>query len=139
MKSLHFIFFCMITISVSFFSKSTGSSAASTFYSGRRTLIEVPIASPNHKNPFHKTQVTGRGRKKKKKKTFTSRSSYLQIMWSIMDNWVEWCEMQAIDDKTKQSTVKYAASTNDYDEIVYHIDYHGVTTHPTPTPRHPKP
>lgn len=101
MKSLHFIFFCMITISVSFFSKSTGSSAASTFYSGRRTLIEVPIASPNHKNPFHKTQ--------------------------------------AIDDKTKQSTVKYAASTNDYDEIVYHIDYHGVTTHPTPTPRHPKP
>lgn len=47
--------------------------------------------------------------------------------------------MQAIDAKTKQSTVKYAASTDDFDEIVYHIDYHGVTTHPTPTPRHPKP
>ncbi|TYG69989.1 hypothetical protein ES288_D05G275900v1 [Gossypium darwinii] len=26
------------------------------------------------------------------------------------------------------------------DEIVnYHLDYHGVTTHPTPTPKHPKP
>ncbi|KAL4280459.1 hypothetical protein GQ457_03G031470 [Hibiscus cannabinus] len=28
----------------------------------------------------------------------------------------------------------------DDDEIVnYHTDYHGVTTHPTPTPKHPKP
>ncbi|KAL9442298.1 hypothetical protein AB3S75_018229 [Citrus x aurantiifolia] len=105
MKSLHFIFFCMITISLYLFSKSTASSAASTFYPGRRTFTEVPISPPNQKNPHHNTQ----------------------------------CEMQAIDDKTKQSTVKYAASTDDFDEIVYHIDYHGVTTHPTPTPRHPKP
>ncbi|KAL9442297.1 hypothetical protein AB3S75_018229 [Citrus x aurantiifolia] len=101
MKSLHFIFFCMITISLYLFSKSTASSAASTFYPGRRTFTEVPISPPNQKNPHHNTQ--------------------------------------AIDDKTKQSTVKYAASTDDFDEIVYHIDYHGVTTHPTPTPRHPKP
>ncbi|KAK4757285.1 hypothetical protein SAY87_007412 [Trapa incisa] len=25
------------------------------------------------------------------------------------------------------------------DDLVYHTDYHGVTTHPTPTPKHPKP
>ncbi|KAK9697168.1 hypothetical protein RND81_08G019200 [Saponaria officinalis] len=25
----------------------------------------------------------------------------------------------------------------DNDELVYHIDYHGVTTHPAPTPKHP--
>ncbi|GAB4853489.1 hypothetical protein Ancab_017680 [Ancistrocladus abbreviatus] len=24
-------------------------------------------------------------------------------------------------------------------ELIYHIDYHGVMTHPTPTPKHPKP
>lgn len=25
------------------------------------------------------------------------------------------------------------------EELVYHIDYHGVMTHPTPTPKHPTP
>lgn len=25
------------------------------------------------------------------------------------------------------------------DELMYHIDYHGVTTHPSPTPKHGKP
>lgn len=55
-------------------------------------------------------------------------------------------------DKTKQSTtqeesteaVKYASGGENLDEqLVYHIDYHGVTTHPAPTipkyPKHPKP
>ncbi|OMO77613.1 hypothetical protein COLO4_25057 [Corchorus olitorius] len=31
------------------------------------------------------------------------------------------------------------SNSNNMDELVYHIDYHGVTTHPTPTPKHPKP
>ncbi|OVA13032.1 hypothetical protein BVC80_8947g13 [Macleaya cordata] len=25
------------------------------------------------------------------------------------------------------------------EELVYHVDYHGVSTHPTPTPKHPTP
>ncbi|KAJ8749756.1 hypothetical protein K2173_012307 [Erythroxylum novogranatense] len=33
------------------------------------------------------------------------------------------------------------SSSKHLDDLVYHIDYHGVTTHPTPTPapKHPKP
>ncbi|XP_024020706.1 uncharacterized protein LOC112091398 [Morus notabilis] len=34
---------------------------------------------------------------------------------------------------------KHEKSGDSIDEVVYHIDYHGVTTHPTPTPRHPRP
>ncbi|KAG6698657.1 hypothetical protein I3843_08G030300 [Carya illinoinensis] len=33
---------------------------------------------------------------------------------------------------------KSTSSRDNLDEIVYHIDYHGVTTHPTPTPKQPK-
>ncbi|ERN07413.1 hypothetical protein AMTRI_Chr12g275110 [Amborella trichopoda] len=25
------------------------------------------------------------------------------------------------------------------EELIYQVDYHGVTTHPTPNPKHPKP
>ena len=35
-------------------------------------------------------------------------------------------------------TVKHGNSDN-LDELVYHTDYHGATTHPTPTPKHPMP
>ncbi|XP_030510583.1 uncharacterized protein LOC115725267 [Cannabis sativa] len=35
-------------------------------------------------------------------------------------------------------TVKYDSSDN-LDELVYHTDYHGATTHPIPTPKHPMP
>ncbi|CDP03014.1 unnamed protein product [Coffea canephora] len=31
------------------------------------------------------------------------------------------------------------SSNMDVEDIAYHIDYHGATTHPTPTPKHPKP
>ncbi|KAF5186263.1 hypothetical protein FRX31_024152 [Thalictrum thalictroides] len=27
----------------------------------------------------------------------------------------------------------------DGDELLYHIDYHGVSTHPYPSPKHPRP
>ncbi|KAL3532765.1 hypothetical protein ACH5RR_006286 [Cinchona calisaya] len=37
------------------------------------------------------------------------------------------------------STEKQNSSSKDVEDIVYHIDYHGATTHPTPTPKHPKP
>ncbi|KAI9191549.1 hypothetical protein LWI28_009879 [Acer negundo] len=41
------------------------------------------------------------------------------------------------DDERKQSRVVGGDKVDD--ETVYHIDYHGVTTHPNPTPKHPKP
>ncbi|KAH7572493.1 hypothetical protein JRO89_XS04G0264200 [Xanthoceras sorbifolium] len=40
-------------------------------------------------------------------------------------------------DERKQSIVRDGADK--VDEIVYHTDYHGVTTHPNPTPKHPTP
>lgn len=49
-------------------------------------------------------------------------------------------------EEMKESTVeegsvafKRTTSGGNSDEIVYHIDYRGVTTHPTPTPKQPKP
>ena len=36
-------------------------------------------------------------------------------------------------------TVKHGNRDNNLDELVYHTDYHGATTHPTPTPKHPMP
>lgn len=36
-------------------------------------------------------------------------------------------------------SLKYTTRIDDSDQLVYHIDYHGVTTHPTPTPKHPRP
>lgn len=54
--------------------------------------------------------------------------------------------MQVIDGDSETSMVqenpvsnKYASINSNIDDIVYQIDYHGVTTHPTPTPRHSKP
>ncbi|KAK1323001.1 hypothetical protein QJS10_CPA02g01531 [Acorus calamus] len=29
--------------------------------------------------------------------------------------------------------------SRDEEEVIYHIDYHGVKTHPNPLPKHPKP
>ncbi|KAI3956465.1 hypothetical protein MKX01_016878 [Papaver californicum] len=32
-----------------------------------------------------------------------------------------------------------AEADDNGEELVYHVDYHGVSTHPTPTPKHPIP
>ncbi|KAK3221210.1 hypothetical protein Dsin_008235 [Dipteronia sinensis] len=113
MKSLHFISLCMLTTFAFFFfiQNNIGSSAYSTNFHPRKQLL---ISSSNHKGPCHQFQ----------------------------------CEMQVNDDnddddERKQSRVvggDAAADKVDNDEeTVYHIDYHGVTTHPNPTPKHPKP
>ncbi|KAF9679810.1 hypothetical protein SADUNF_Sadunf06G0053800 [Salix dunnii] len=51
---------------------------------------------------------------------------------------------KVLDEKTEQTTIKedsrqleYPSSGDHLDDLVYHVDYHGVTTHPTP--KHPKP
>ncbi|KAJ6381163.1 hypothetical protein OIU77_029951 [Salix suchowensis] len=51
---------------------------------------------------------------------------------------------KVLDEKTEQTTIKedsrqleYPGSSDNLDDLVYHVDYHGVTTHPTP--KHPEP
>ncbi|KAK2646175.1 hypothetical protein Ddye_021370 [Dipteronia dyeriana] len=108
MKSLHFIYLCMLTTFAFFFfiQYNFGSSAYSTNFHPRK---QVPKSSSNHKGPCQQFQ----------------------------------CEMQVNDkdddDGRKQSRVAGGDKVGDDDVIVYHIDYHGVTTHPNPTPKHPKP
>lgn len=41
------------------------------------------------------------------------------------------------DKSTDQETQN--TSNMEAEDIVYNIDYHGATTHPTPTPKHPTP
>ncbi|KAH9617667.1 hypothetical protein KSS87_013967 [Heliosperma pusillum] len=37
----------------------------------------------------------------------------------------------------RKPQMEIADDAVDNEELVYHIDYHGVTTHPAPTPKHP--
>ncbi|KAE9602453.1 hypothetical protein Lal_00050014 [Lupinus albus] len=46
-------------------------------------------------------------------------------------------EMESIPDKEDSITVEYKGNSYSPNDLVYHTDYHGVTTHPTP--KHPKP
>lgn len=52
--------------------------------------------------------------------------------------------MQGVDEATGSTPAEEDSMTPDYTsnsysshDLVYHIDYHGVTTHPTP--KHPRP
>ncbi|KAF8033646.1 hypothetical protein BT93_C0048 [Corymbia citriodora subsp. variegata] len=52
--------------------------------------------------------------------------------------------IKVVDDKSKKSNVRQGGfelqtwiNNDNTDDLVYHTDYHGVTTHPTPTPKHP--
>ncbi|KAL8135214.1 hypothetical protein AgCh_010035 [Apium graveolens] len=40
--------------------------------------------------------------------------------------------------ETEMYTIQSESASNEQ-ELVYHTDYHGVTTHPNPNPKHPKP
>ncbi|RVW76685.1 uncharacterized protein LOC100852603 [Vitis vinifera] len=69
-----------------------------------------------------------------------------ELSMSFSNRKNEYQEIQDVDDEMKPSTmqedsiaVEHRSSSKNLEEIVYHIDYHGVMTHPTPTPKHPKP
>ncbi|GMH16429.1 hypothetical protein Nepgr_018270 [Nepenthes gracilis] len=47
-------------------------------------------------------------------------------------------EMQRLKYQEGHSEVEYLTRGENGDEVIYHIDYHGVMTHPAPTPKHPK-
>lgn len=57
----------------------------------------------------------------------------------------EYAKMQVHEDEFNRpspkdmssNTPEHEASINSLGELIYHIDYHGVTTHPNPTPKHP--
>ncbi|KAE9601624.1 hypothetical protein Lalb_Chr13g0299801 [Lupinus albus] len=48
-------------------------------------------------------------------------------------------KMESIPAKEDSMTVEYNSNSYSYSthDLIYHTDYHGVTTHPTP--KHPKP
>ncbi|KAK9099879.1 hypothetical protein Scep_023309 [Stephania cephalantha] len=54
-------------------------------------------------------------------------------------------EQEVVDKGRKQFNDERAfmnqdnETSEDGEELVYHVDYHGVSTHPTPTPKHPRP
>lgn len=45
--------------------------------------------------------------------------------------------MESYPTKEDSMTLEYTNNSSSPHDLVYHIDYHGVTTHPTP--KHPKP
>lgn len=75
---------------------------------------------------------------------FSEKKLQLKSYYFRMPYWV--FELQ-VDEEKKGSTVqegskaltRTSSGENLDHELVYHTDYHGVTTHPTPTPKHPKP
>ncbi|GAB2267388.1 hypothetical protein Dimus_002373 [Dionaea muscipula] len=45
-------------------------------------------------------------------------------------------EIHGSKDQEGYAEVEYLTSESG-DELIYHVDYHGVTTHPYPAPKHP--
>ncbi|KAM7460931.1 hypothetical protein LguiA_029052 [Lonicera macranthoides] len=48
-------------------------------------------------------------------------------------------ETETFTNQAKFMEKEYRSINNDPEELAYHIDYHGVSTHPTPNPKHPTP
>lgn len=54
--------------------------------------------------------------------------------------------MQVVETEWQKADSKGAAAgqiktdeAGDGDELIYHVDYHGISTHPYPSPKHPRP
>ncbi|XP_010265396.1 PREDICTED: uncharacterized protein LOC104603151 [Nelumbo nucifera] len=63
-----------------------------------------------------------------------------ELSTSMSDKRDEDWKMKVVNKENIQegSTERDCRGDDDGDELVYHVDYHGVTTHPTPTsPKHP--
>ncbi|CAL0306987.1 unnamed protein product [Lupinus luteus] len=71
---------------------------------------KLSISAPAHEHKYHKTQHK------------------MQVAYE---------EMKSIPDKEDSIAVEYKGNSYSPSDLVYHTDYHGVTTHPTP--KHPKP
>ncbi|KAL9398559.1 hypothetical protein Peur_007520 [Populus x canadensis] len=116
MKLLHLLLLAMLTTAFYFFSQNICSSSSPSmfFLTGRRSMSEQ------------------RSMSEKRMSSVTLRDEHENT--------------KVLDEKNEQATIKedsrqlaYPSSSDNLDDLVYHVDYHGVTTHPTPTPKHPKP
>ncbi|RXH71432.1 hypothetical protein DVH24_018787 [Malus domestica] len=110
MKSVYIIFLCFL-ITVLCLSSHKISTDSRTSLPGRRPTRKLSMSLTNNKvNKYQKFKVVDGDRESE-----TSKFREIPVV------------------------IKHSNSNSDLDELVYHIDYHGVTTHPNPTPRHPTP
>ncbi|KAK9269398.1 hypothetical protein L1049_001171 [Liquidambar formosana] len=111
MKSSHAIFFCLLTTALYILSQTITSSSSSS--SSSSSLNYFPGG---------------------------------RFMEELSTSKIEYRKAKVLVDNTMRSTmqegsiaVEHSSSGENLDALVYHTDYHGVTTHPSPTPKHPKP
>ncbi|KAM5553605.1 hypothetical protein ABKV19_025704 [Rosa sericea] len=109
MKSLHIVLFCFL-ITVLYLSSHIMSSSS-------LSLSILPGRQPMRKLSM---SLTNKKHENPKIKVIDGDSETSMVQENPVSN-------------------KYASINSNIDDIVYQIDYHGVTTHPTPTPRHSKP
>ncbi|XP_021300018.1 uncharacterized protein LOC110428503 isoform X2 [Herrania umbratica] len=114
MRPPHFILLCLLTAVLYLLSPynefpNLASSPSSIFLTGRRSLRGLKMPLPDHQNRYLKSEVA--------------------------------VDVALQSAATDSMALRYSRShSNDnMEDLVYYIDYHGVTTHPTPTPKHPKP
>ncbi|KAG6649262.1 hypothetical protein I3843_07G196400 [Carya illinoinensis] len=114
MRSSRIVFLSCLLSTAFYFCSPTLITTSSSFIelpAGRPSVRKLSMLSPYDKHKYHKVKI---GEDQiKGSSTVAEGSMALKRTRSGQDN---------LDH-----------------EFVYHIDYHGVTTHPTPTPRHPKP
>lgn len=109
MKSLLLIFFCLLV---------------TAFHFSTQNITASSLSSP----------ISLRGRR------------VLQGLSLSFNKKDEYQEVKVMNEKRKLSTIQdefmefeIPKDAMEEDEFAYHVDYHGVTTHPNPTPKHPKP
>ncbi|CAK9157513.1 unnamed protein product [Ilex paraguariensis] len=110
MRSSLIISLCLL-VSVLYFVPHSVSSSPLIFLPGRRPIRELRFSSSIQPGSRHKIKIDG----EMKRTTNQDRSD------------------------STSTEMKRASRNGVADELLYHIDYHGVTTHPTPTPKHPRP
>lgn len=64
------------------------------------------------------------------------KSSTYVVLWSMQVVETEW---QKADSKGTAAGQIKTDEAGDGDELIYHVDYHGISTHPYPSPKHPRP
>ncbi|KAJ6912982.1 hypothetical protein NC651_015453 [Populus alba x Populus x berolinensis] len=147
MKLLHLLLLVMLTTAFYFFSQNISSSSSPSmfFLTGRRSMREQRSMSEQRMS-----SVTLRDEHENikvfKLHHVVPNSSVHVLILSLSVPGSNKAYGLVLDEKTEQATIKedsrqleYPSSSDNIDDLVYHVDYHGVSTHPTPTPKHPKP
>ncbi|KAF8400254.1 hypothetical protein HHK36_013551 [Tetracentron sinense] len=72
----------------------------------------------------------------------TRRRPMRELSISMFDHPYEGRKIKVVKEGIMRSKIQGVSEEGDHqngDQLLYQVDYHGVTTHPTPTPKHPKP